>query len=446
MVKPPNSLQNDALKNLNGVIIFSLDAEYCYTAFSDSHRAVMHAIWGVEIEIGQCMLEYLQREDDRNKAKHNFDKVLQGETLILEEEYGDAAGHLRTWWENRYSPIYDAEKKIVGLTVFVLDITMRKREDERIRYLAFVMNKISSAVISTDANLRISHWNKGAEALYGWQEAEVLGLFVDEVCGTEFSPGQQESAQQHLMAEKSWRAELKQRHRNGAEIWVDASVTLLEDEQGNFIGGVTINSDITERKLAEEELRRTKESIEQINHTLRRAFEREQVASRTDALTGVFNRRYFFELLEYEFTASQRYQRPLSLVMFDVDYLKKVNDAYGHQAGDEMLKKAAQVVGSELRDSDVLSRYGGDEFVILLSNSDEEEAANVLNRIHTKIQTAQVVWDGHQLGITISAGIASRHAEVANADHLVTLADRALYIAKNSGRNQVSISPGNEMK
>lgn len=445
MVKPPNPLQNDALKNLNGVIIFSLDTEYCYTAFTDSHRVVMHAIWGVEIEIGQCMLGYIQREDDRNKAKHNFDKALQGETLILEEEYGDAAGHLRAWWENRYSPIYDAKKKIVGLTVFVLDITMRKREDERIRYLAFVMNKISSAVISTDANLRISHWNKGAEALYGWQEAEVLGLSVDEVCGTEFSSGQQEAAQQQLMTEKIWRAELKQRHRDGSTIWVDASVTLLEDEQSAFIGGVTINSDITERKLAEEELRRTKESIEQINHSLRRAFEREQIASRTDALTGVFNRRYFFELLEYEFAASQRYNRPLSLVMFDVDYLKKINDTYGHQAGDEMLRKTTQVVGNELRDSDVLSRYGGDEFVILLSNSDEHEAAKVLQRIHSKIRAAQMVWGEHQLGITISAGIASMHSDVENADQLVNLADQALYKAKNAGRNQMSISPGAEI-
>jgi diguanylate cyclase (GGDEF)-like protein/PAS domain S-box-containing protein len=557
-----NILQNDALKNLNGVIIFFLDTGYCYTAFTDSHREVMKQIWGADIAIGYCMLDYIHREDDRKKAQENFDKTLRGESLVIEEEYGDDLGHVRSWWENRYTPVYDAGQNIVGLTVFVLEvttrkqieqalrtseinyrsimnqaadgifianqqgryldvnragcemlgypdkeilsmsaqdlivasksaplciaellegktviaerelrrkdgtllpveisakmmedgrligitrnITARKQEEARVRYLAFVMNKIFSAVISTDTNLRITHWNKGAEALYGWQESEVLGLLIDEVCGTEFSEGQSEASQAILMAEKSWRGELKQRHRTGEEIWVDASVTLLEDEFGRFMGGVTINHDVTKRKLAEDELRRTKDSIEQINLTLSRAFEREQIASRTDSLTGVFNRRYFFELLGYEFSASKRYERPLSLVMFDVDFLKKINDTYGHQAGDEVLRKAAQVVREELRDSDVLARYGGDEFVILLPSSDEREAFKVLERIHGNIQTARVTAGDKKLGITISAGIASFQPSMEKPDQLVTQADQALYSAKNAGRNRLVVFNNDE--
>lgn len=552
-----NPLQNDALKNLNGIIVFSLDTAYRYTAFTDSHRMVMKHIWGAEIALGQNILEHIHREDDRNKARENFDKALRGEPLILEEEYGDESGYIRSWWENRYSPNHDEMGKIVGLTVFVLDvtrlkqiekalqaselkyrsaidqaadailiadqsgryldvnragcemlgytreeilaltiqgsvvgvksdpirfdylldgktivreremiakdgrfipveisakmiedgrlvgivrdITKRREEEKRVRYLAFVMNKISSAVISTDLELKITHWNRSAEALYGWQESEVLGRLIDEVCGTEFLPEQREIAYQTLLVEKNWRGELRQRHRSGREIWVDASVTLLEDENGHNIGGVTINHDVTERKLAEDELRRTKESIEQINLTLRRAFEREQLASRTDSLTGVFNRRYFFELLGYEFVASRRYERPLALVMFDVDFLKKINDTHGHQAGDEVLKKAAQVVRGELRESDVLARYGGDEFVILLSNSDDLEASMVLERIHRKIQSAFVMVAGKKLGITISAGIASLQPDMEKPDQLVMQADRAMYVAKNSGRNRMSV-------
>jgi diguanylate cyclase (GGDEF)-like protein/PAS domain S-box-containing protein len=561
-MKKINHLQNDTLSSLRSVIIFSLDIKYQYTAFTESHREVMKRIWGAEIAIGQNMLEYIHREDDRKKAQENFDKVLRGESLIMEEEYGDESGHVRSWWEDRYVPVYDKNGEIVGISVFVIDISQRKkieqalltseinyrsimdqaadgifiaepsgryvdvnragcemlgytreeilslsmqdlaagtkynpirmkdllegktviaerdligkngklvpveisakmmgdgrligiarnvverrREEARIRFLAFVMDKVSSAVISTDSDLKINYWNKGAEILYGWREAEVLGKSVDEVCGTEFMEGQQELAQQTLIKDKTWRGELKQKHRSGKEIWVDASVTLLEDDSGNYVGGVTINHDVTERKLAEDELRRTKESIEQINLTLRRAFEREQLASRTDSLTGVFNRRYFFELLGYEFSASRRYERPLSLVMFDVDYLKKINDTYGHQVGDELLKKAANVVRGELRTSDVLARYGGDEFVILLSNSSEQDASMVLERIYRELKSTIISADHKKLGISISAGISSLQPDMEKADQLVMLADRALYVAKNSGRNRVVIFNNDE--
>ncbi|MFM8424287.1 MAG: diguanylate cyclase [Chloroflexota bacterium] len=561
-MKKINHLQNDTLSSLRSVIIFSLDIKYQYTAFTESHREVMKRIWGAEIAIGQNMLEYIHREDDRKKAQENFDKVLRGESLIMEEEYGDESGHIRSWWEDRYVPVYDEKGEIVGISVFVIDITQRKqieqalrtseinyrsimdqaadgifiaepsgryvdvnragcemlgytreeilslsmqdlaagtkynpirmkdllegktviaerdligkngklvpveisakmmrdgrligiarnvvdrrREEARVRFLAFVMDKVSSAVISTDNDLKINYWNKGAEILYGWQEADVLGKLVDDVCGTEFMEGQQELAQQSLIKDKTWRGELKQKHRSGKEIWVDASVTLLEDDSGNYVGGVTINHDVTERKLAEDELRRTKESIEQINLTLRRAFEREQLASRTDSLTGVFNRRYFFELLGYEFSASRRYERPLSLVMFDVDYLKKINDTYGHQVGDELLKKAANVVRGELRTSDVLARYGGDEFVILLSNSSEQDASMVLERIYRELKSTIISADHKKLGISISAGISSLQPDMEKADQLVMLADRALYVAKNSGRNRVVIFNNDE--
>lgn len=323
----------------------------------------------------------------------------------------------------------------------VRDITHRKQEEERLRYLALILDKISSAVISTNAQLQIIHWNKAAEDLYGWPEREVLGLQVDDVCRTEFQGNSQQEARSVLAVEKKWRGELKQYHRSGRELWVDASVTLLEDESGIVTGGVAINTDITERKLAEEELRRTKESIEEINITLRHAFEREQIASRTDGLTGVFNRRYFFELLEYEFIATKRYQHPLSIVMFDVDRLKNINDTFGHLVGDEVLKQVASIVRSQLRESDILARYGGDEFAILLPNSAVKETQSVLRRIHQKIKQAEVVME-HELPIpiTISAGVASWQPGLESTAQLIRLADEALYAAKGAGRDRIFFS------
>lgn len=317
----------------------------------------------------------------------------------------------------------------------VRDITKRKREEERVRYLAFIMDRISSAVISTDADLRILRWNAAAERLYGWRESDAIGKLLDDVCRTEFIDGQQEDARNTLLRNKFWTGELKQHHHDGRELWVSASVTLLEDDGGRVIGGVTINHDITKRKQAEEELRRTKDAIEEINQVLQRAFEREQTASRTDSLTGLFNRRYFFELLEYEFNASRRYQRPLSIAMFDIDLFKQINDTAGHLAGDGVLKQIADLVRGQLRDSDVLSRYGGDEFVILIPSSGAKGTVAMLERVHRIVRSTRIVFDGKHIPITISVGVASLQPAMTTSEELLRVADQALYEAKKNGRN-----------
>jgi len=365
-----------------------------------------------------------------------LDEIVQGVSMVTECEMFHKEG--------RFIPV-EINAKILEdgrLLGIVRDVAERKREEARIRYLAFVMDKISSAVIITDVNLQITHWNKGAEALYGWKEEEVIGHLVDNMCGTQFAVGQQLEAQKLLVADKVWQGEIIQQHRSGQTIWVYASVTLLEDGYGKFIGAVTINHDMTERKQAEEELLRTKESILDINRTLRRAFEREQLASRTDSLTGAFNRRYFFELLEYEFSASRRYSRPLTLVMFDIDLFKQINDTYGHLTGDTVLEKIVSVVKSQLRETDVLSRYGGDEFVILLSSSNEQDALTLLERIRNELIASPFEVTGTKLDLTISVGIASMHTSMEKSDQLVSLVDQALYAAKNAGRNRVFVYPG----
>lgn len=369
-----------------------------------------------------------------------FDELRSGKTLLTERRLRRKDGGT-VLAEISGKMLEDG--RLLGI---VRDITVRKQEEEKLRYISLVMAKLSSAVIACDAQLRITQWNKAAEDLYGWQEAEVLGRYIDEVCKTEFmGEGGRGEAQRKLFAEKKWRGELKQRRRDESELWVDASATLLEDEHGNFAGGVTINHDITERKLAEEELRSAKEAIEEINRTLQHAFEREQLASRTDSLTGVFNRRYFFELIEYEFAATRRYQRSLSIVMFDVDLFKQINDTYGHQVGDEVLKHVSRVVRGQLRESDVLSRYGGDEFVILLPNSDENEAAAVLRRIHRRIRSSKYLIEGKTpIDVTISAGIASWQAGMESPGQLIRLADEAMYSAKGAGRNRMAISDMDE--
>lgn len=123
-------LQN-ILESPHGVIFFSLDSAYRYTSFARAHAQTMKAIWGAAIEIGTCMLDVIRDDADRQKAKANFDAALSGQNILMEEEYGDASLQ-RTFWENRYSPLYDDAGRITGLTVFVTDITERRQAAEQL--------------------------------------------------------------------------------------------------------------------------------------------------------------------------------------------------------------------------------------------------------------------------------------------------------------------------
>jgi PAS domain S-box-containing protein len=129
-----NELLRSILESPQGLIIFSLDAQYRYTAFTVSHQQTMKAIWGVEIELGLNMLELMARPEDREKARANFDRALCGEHFLLTEDYGDEL-FLRSSWENRYAPIYADNRKVVGLAVFVTDITERTRAQQALKQL-----------------------------------------------------------------------------------------------------------------------------------------------------------------------------------------------------------------------------------------------------------------------------------------------------------------------
>lgn len=220
--------------------------------------------------------------------------------------------------------------------------------------------------------------------------------------------------------------------RPGAAEWISQHFYAIQDASGQGKRVVILTEDITERKQAET-------ALHEANRALQQALEREQTFSRTDSLTGVSSRRYFFEVTNHELEAAKRYHRPLSILMFDIDHLKEFNDTHGHQAGDELLKIVARIAHLQLRGADVLARYGGDEFVILLSNSNGEEALLAGKRIRESVASHQLETDGSRVSITLSLGIAEYLNEADTVDLLVQRADKALYRAKHAGRNCVVV-------
>lgn len=160
----------------------------------------------------------------------------------------------------------------------------------------------------------------------------------------------------------------------------------------------------------------------------------------TDHLTKAHNRRYFFEIAYYSIEHAKRYGEPVSIILFDADNFKTINDTYGHQAGDEVLIQLVKICQKIVRKSDIFARYGGEEFVILMPKTNKETAYKIAERLRTKIAKAALKHQYDPVTLTISLGIAhwSGQDDI-GLDELVAKADKALYQAKQAGRNRTSI-------
>jgi two-component system cell cycle response regulator len=160
-----------------------------------------------------------------------------------------------------------------------------------------------------------------------------------------------------------------------------------------------------------------------------------------DPLTNLFNRRRFETILANEFKRAGRYQSPLTCIMIDIDHFKSVNDTFGHQAGDVVLKEAAQVIQTAIREVDTAARWGGEEFVVLSPNTTLENGQRVAERIRAAFESHSFTGMGGQK-LTISIGISGiPEASIDTQEKLINAADIALYEAKKNGRNRVELSP-----
>ncbi len=213
------------------------------------------------------------------------------------------------------------------------------------------------------------------------------------------------------------RQEIRFLTRTGAAIWVDQAIRGLRSEQGDLEGLVFIASDITPRKELEQKL-----------HHL----------ATTDPLTGINNRRQQLRLTEKEILRARRYGQALSILVMDVDDFKAVNDRYGHAAGDQILRKVADIAVHELRDSDFLGRIGGEEFAATLVHSDLGQALITAERLRRSFEGYQFTLGGEAVRVTVSIGAAQLDPTGDDLTSLVNRADKAMYLAKSQGKNRVA--------
>lgn len=161
----------------------------------------------------------------------------------------------------------------------------------------------------------------------------------------------------------------------------------------------------------------------------------------TDSLTRLKNRRMFYTQAEQNLAVCRRYAKDMSVLLLDIDHFKKVNDTYGHHAGDQVLVRIAQLLTMMVRGGDTVARFGGEEFAALLPETNRLGAAVMGQRIRAGIEKEEIIVEGRQIPVTVSIGIATLAAEeVTSIDQLLNIADRRLYLAKNSGRNRICVS------
>jgi diguanylate cyclase (GGDEF)-like protein len=175
---------------------------------------------------------------------------------------------------------------------------------------------------------------------------------------------------------------------------------------------------------------------------IRRAVMQVRTLAETDALTGLFNMRAFTVLAENVLKQAARYRRPFSLLMIDSDSLKAVNDKYGHEAGNELLKLTTRSISKELRESDLVARYGGDEFIVLLPETGASGAMHVAEKIRRSIAHTPLHYNGTDIPITASIGVACYPEHGASLDVLKQKADQAMYASKNGGKNRAALFDG----
>ncbi|MDP1715365.1 MAG: PAS domain S-box protein [Anaerolineales bacterium] len=384
--------------------------------------------------------------------RHEFQRLMmeQGQVKKFFNQFRHKDGS-HIWVQENARAVKDVNGSILHYEGFITDITERKQAEEALniseaRYRTLV-EQIPAVVYIDKATGDPSHSlyvSPRIETLlgitpHGWLQEDV-NQWADHI-----HPDDRQRTKAEYLRSIQNGEEIDSEYRmiatDGRLVWIHDQTMIIRKEDGSpsLINGVMY--DITDRKQVEDELRRAKEGLETVNLELQQSLEREKLLASTDGLTGLCNHRHLFELAAREFQSAVRYRRPLTFLMFDMDDFKQVNDTLGHAAGDQLLVKVAQTAVAQVRVPDVVARYDGDEFIVLLPNASAQQALPVADRIRAQVAALRIGTDNIPFTITLSIGIAEmRHEPLdENVERIIQRADEALYQAKESGRNRTVI-------
>lgn len=325
--------------------------------------------------------------------------------------------------------------------------TLRQREElrsseEHFRMLAENMVDI---VWKVDTTMRFTYINGADQKARGFPREEVVGTYLRDNLTPQGKDILQDKLHDRLALEMSaqkgiaLKYDLPMRHRNGGEVWMEMSSVPIYASDGNIAGYQGVGRDVSGRRQHEANLLQSQQQLEDRLLTVAEEKSALQELATRDALTGLYNRRFLDAALPREFARSERDKKQLAVIMLDLDHFKAVNDDYGHAAGDEVLVTLAELLKKGARESDLICRYGGEEFVAIMPSMSAEHALERVESWRIQLEETRVVYADCRIGVTLSAGIAIFPDHGDRPGLLLACADEMLYKSKQTGRNRISI-------
>lgn len=336
-----------------------------------------------------------------------------GEATTTEHVHFGADGHAFPV-EVHGEPISDETGEVRYMLEYSLDISGRRDMEVELQRAAMILEQSAEGIMITDPEQTIIEVNPSFTAITGYPAEEVIGRTPRILSSGEQNKDFYTTLWDCLNREGYWKGEIWNRYRDGSIVPQWETIFAIRDPEGRLVNYVAIFHEISDQKQKEDELRS-------------RAMK--------DPLTGLWNRHGLYGFIDRARTANQRDGTPFALLMFDIDHFKAINDHHGHQMGDQVLLEVTQRVTRELRETDRLGRWGGEEFMLLLHDVSLADATTIGERILAAVNGTPC----QQVGtVTVSIGIAagSAHEGIAQLEERV---DRALYQAKEGGRARLCL-------
>ena len=372
--------------------------------------------------IGKSDFDFFAAADAAAFRADDLKVISSREALRDRIERGTVNG-VETWMSTTKAPLFDAHDNAIGLVGISRDITDRIRAEQNLREL------VSKA--------RCILWNARVKEQHGkfaWridfhssdQLRKDLGLtqsdWASHIHPEQLREMDKTSRNAMLKGDDGYNQEFRVTTSSGETRWIneDVRIAKISDHEWDLVG---VALDITERKLFEQQLASANDKLARL--------------ANEDALTGLHNRRKILEIAENEWLRWQRFEKPFSVLILDVDNFKKINDSYGHLEGDTALRHVASQLKLSIRKIDSVGRYGGEEFVIVLPETSLEGAQHLAQKVLNKLRAATIAINGDTVRITVSIGAAMVLKSDKNIAALIQRADGALSRAKQSGKDQV---------
>ncbi len=410
------------------IALFELDMEQTIRLISANRH--YEEIGGMPVEemiggkLNEIFPRYLETQITEQIALCIENQLPSEDEFVIDRE-----GQIR-WWRIISSPVFSKLGRVKRIMNTCIEITEKKQlelslESSHSRFEAVVATAYDG-IVSIDEDRTIKLINQAGLDIFGYTRAELVGQLLEQLLPQRYRDKHQAyvatfaESPVHSRPMKS-RAAVRGLRKDGSEFPVE--VTISKIKVGPNLEMTAVVRDISERSRLIEEL---------------------QKAAIEDGLTGIYNRRHLERIIRRELLRCERFGGDMALILFDIDRFKQINDSLGHEAGDLALQEITQLAQESIRDVDVFGRWGGDEFLVILPGTKAEDAATWADRLRRQIEGHPLEYNQQPIPLRCSFGVADNHKGLVSVDLFVSLADQALYQAKQAGRNMVCCHPGAE--